>query len=331
MVVDGQRVVGREIELQDAARGGLRQQHVLGGARGDREAAARPGLAADAGVEHDLARRPSVVAHVDGRRRVGRAMERRRAHGDGRDREIVVGAPDLHVVEACARLGIEPARFGGEVREDRDPRAGTLAGEAARELEGGREIGRRVVGSERLERRAQDGAIVGPAQCHGRARPGGDDEHVVGRSERRDARGGTAARLGEAAAALLHHLHARRDVEHEHERRSGRGRCDAFQDGPQQGEDQRRQREQLQPKQRLRPETLTLARRARNLLPEEERADGNRPPSAVVEIEQDEHRDRRERDDPTPVREADQIHRRRTNPCAARSPAMKAARSVPAT
>ncbi len=248
------------------------------------------------------------------------------------DREVVVGAADLDVVEVAERVGGDTALLGWEVGEHRHAGTGVGARVTERQLDRRRQVGRRVERPQRFEPVLQGGAVGGPAQHDVRPLGGGEHHGLGAGPERARERAGPPARLIETrGAVVLARLHARRHVEHQHQRRATRLSGDALDVGPHVAGDQRQQERELKQEERVGEEAAALERMCRHLAPEKQCGDADHALAAVVEIERHQHRDRRQRQRAGGIEYAEAAHRRRTRPSRASSPVTNALTSASLT
>jgi hypothetical protein len=290
------------------------EPHERGAARSELDDALRPRPIVDRRRERRPARRVRVVLHDDG-------GARRRLDVEARDREVVVGAADLHPVDDGDRVARHAGRGRREVGQHDDARARARSRLADRERDGRRERRGDVGRLERLEPAAHERGVGGPADEHVRAL-GGRDQHRLGLLGV-DERAGAPACEVEPRAAVLARLHAGGEIEHEHERatRATVRRRDVR---AQERAGEREEAGRLQHEEQVGPEAppSRVARR-RHLPPEQQAPDDDAsPPSEQMERHQ--RRDGREPEHARGVEDADRAHRRRTSPAAASGPVTNA-------
>ena len=149
----------------------------------------------------------------------------------------------------------------------------------------------------------------------------GRDEHgLVARGERVQQTAGPAAGDVEPRPARLARLHARRHVQDEDEAARRRARAGSLHVGAEVASDEGEEEQELEQEERVGTEAVAVERARGHLPPQEERADGDNPPPAVVEIEGDEHRNGNQAERARGVEDAEAHQRRRTTPRRASSP-----------
>ena len=318
-VVDGECVVDDEPDGDDARTPRRGQEHRGARPRAEHERPPHPRLALDARLDDRAPRSVSVVADEHRHRDVGERREGRLVDDRAGDGEVVVRPPDLHVVDGSEAVNGDAARLARQVGEDGDAGPGPRLRLTERELQRRAETRRSVERYERVELLADLRPVRGPARNDVGPVRRGDQHRLVAGREPVEQRPGTAAGGVEPRRALFARLHARGHVEDQREPARGHAAGAALEVGTQVAADQREQKNELEDEERVGPEAAAVERACRDLLPEEERADGDHPPAAVVEIEDDERRDRRQTGRARRVQEA-QVHRRPTTPRRARSP-----------